>query len=151
MSATSPADRRLTAGLVETIQAKDALARLSDAGPQQWAGDAGGQSVVLGRELSGILTQIIEILASGGSVTIGAMPLVLTTTNAAKLLGVSRTTLMKSVASGALPSHKVGTHTRLNSADVQEFRRQRLERQRAAFEALMALEDALEDEASGSV
>ena len=144
MSATLPADRRLTAGPVETTQAKDALAQIKDAGPQHWTTSAGGHGVVLGRELSDILTQIITVLAGGGSVTVGAMPEVLTTTSAAKLLGVSRTTLMKIVGSGALPSHKAGTHTRLKSADVLEFRRKRLERQRAAFESLMALEDELE-------
>jgi excisionase family DNA binding protein len=64
-----------------------------------------------------------------------------TTTTAAKLLGVSRPTLMKMIAGGDLPSHKVGTHARLKADQVLAFKRARLARQRKAFDELLDLED----------
>ena len=48
---------------------------------------------------------------------------------------------MKLVAAGELPSHEVGSHTRIKSAHVREFKRARLERQRKAFAELLELED----------
>ena len=38
----------------------------------------------------------------------------------------------------------VGTHHRVNTSDVTAFRRTRLDKQRAAFEELQALEEQLE-------
>ena len=137
--------RSLTAGPVEKRQAQEAAATLSAAAPTRWTGEVDGHELVLGHELSQILTHVVEVLAAGGSVTVGTVPDVVTTTAAARLLGISRTALMKHVESGALPGHKVGTHTRLRTADVMAYRKARLERQRAAFARLQDLEDALDD------
>lgn len=141
---TSTTRRRLTVGPVEARQARHLLDDLGGALPDRWEVRSRGGRVEVDRELSELLTSIVESLAAGRTVTLGAVPEVLTTSVAADLLGISRTALMKHVASGALPAHKVGTHTRLRTADVQAFRRARLERQRAAFERLLAVEDELE-------
>lgn len=93
-----------------------------------------------GGEILSLLHQIISIIGEGGTVTVGALPEVLTTTVAADLLGVSRTTLMKHVRSGELPSQQVGSHTKLRREDVLTFRRTRLEKQRQAIDELLALE-----------
>jgi excisionase family DNA binding protein len=84
---------------------------------------------------------VVDAVAAGAAVTVGALPDELTTTAAAELLGVSRPTLMKLIGSGEVAAHKVGTHTRLRTADVVAFRRARLARQRRAFEELLAAED----------
>jgi excisionase family DNA binding protein len=141
---TTALSNRLNATPEETAQARLAAQELAEAAPRQWAGEAAGHTVKLGPELSQILTRIVRALAGGGTVTIGSIPEVLTTTTAAELLGISRPTLMKHVAAGELTSHKVGSHTRLKSADVLAFRQMRLQRQRAAAEELLALEDELE-------
>ncbi len=60
---------------------------------------------------------------------------------AAEILGISRPTLMKMVKEGTIPASRVGTHTRLQTDDVLSKLRERRERERAAFEALRALED----------
>ena len=72
--------------------------------------------------------------------TVSAIPQEVTTSTAAAMLGISRPTLMKLVTDGAIPAHKVGTHTRLLSGDVLEVKRARRERERAAFAELLELE-----------
>ncbi len=100
-----------------------------------------GEPIPLPRELSAIVSRILRVLAEGGTVTVGAMPRELTTTTAAKQLGVSRPTLMKMIRAGEIAAHKVGTHTRLRTADVLKFQQERRERRRRAFDELRDLED----------
>jgi excisionase family DNA binding protein len=94
-------------------------------------------------ELTDLLHRVLHAIASGRTVTIGTLPDELTTSVAAEMLGVSRPTLMKLIREGKVASHKVGTHTRINTTDVLNFHRVRLERQRRAFDDLRALEDEL--------
>lgn len=107
-----------------------------------------GESIPLPPELSAIMSRILRAMAEGGTITVSAMPEELTTTMAAKQLGVSRPTLMKMIREREIKARKVGTHTRLRTADVLKFRRQRRERRRRAFAELRALEE--EGWASGS-
>lgn len=94
-------------------------------------------------ELAVLLRKILEAIAAGRTVTVGTMPEELTTSAAADMLGMSRPTLMKLIRSDELAAHKVGTHTRVRTADVLAFQRKRLEGQRRAFEELRVLEDEL--------
>lgn len=137
---------RVNAGPREAEQARRAATELADEAPRQWEGAVDDDHTVrLGPELSQILTRIVQALAAGGTVTIGAIPDVVTTTTAAEMLGVSRPTLMKHIQAGLLSAHKVGSHTRLQSADVLAFRQERLQRQRTAARELLALEDQLDN------
>jgi len=77
----------------------------------------------------------------GCTVTIGSIPDEVTTTVAARMLNMSRPSLMKLGRDGQIPSHKVGSHTRLHSKGVLAFRRAQLKRQSEAFDELRALED----------
>ncbi len=103
-------------------------------------------SLQVPRELVSLFTSILEAVANGERITVGTLPDELSTSVAAEQLGISRPTLMKLVASGELPGHKVGTHTRVKTTDVVAFRRARRERQEAAFEALRELEGDFGDE-----
>ncbi|SFA84995.1 DNA binding domain-containing protein, excisionase family [Amycolatopsis marina] len=122
-------------------QARDVVQELPRDSEQFTASTTGGKAVALPPELSAIVGRILRVVAAGGTVTVGAMPEELTTTTAAKQLGVSRPTLMKMIKAGEITAHKVGTHTRLRTADVLQFQRQRQQRRRAAFDELRALED----------
>jgi excisionase family DNA binding protein len=102
-----------------------------------------GETFAIPDALRDLLVNVIQTVAAGGSVTLQTLPATLTTTVAADQLGVSRPTLMRMIRDGEIEAHKVGTHHRLKLADVQDFRRARLERQRAAFEELRQLEDEL--------
>ncbi len=102
---------------------------------------ADGEPIELPGELSAVLSRILHGMAQGHTITIGTMPEELTTTAAAKLVGVSRPTLMKMIKDGEVPAHKVGTHTRLRTSDVRRLQRERQQRRRRAFDELRALED----------
>ncbi|WP_020500702.1 helix-turn-helix domain-containing protein [Sciscionella marina] len=103
-----------------------------------------GTSARLPVELSTVVNRVLQAVARGETVTVRAMPQELTTTMAARLLGVSRPTLMKTIKSGELPAHRVGSHTRLRAEDVEAFRAERKNGQRRAFDALRATEDEFE-------
>lgn len=94
-------------------------------------------------ELAGVLRTALDVIARGGTVTIGSIPHEVTTTTAAEMLDVSRPTLMKLVKDGALPAHKVGSHTRLLARDVFDYREQQRRQQLAALADLRAFEDEL--------
>jgi excisionase family DNA binding protein len=96
-------------------------------------------------ELARILAKVVEVMARGGTVTIGSLPEELTTTVAAEQLGISRPTLMKLINEGKLPAHRVGTHRRVKLSDVQAFKRTRLEEQRRAFAELSELSEQLDN------
>jgi excisionase family DNA binding protein len=131
--------RKVVVGPAERRQAQELLAHAA-LGSTWTVSDGAEAPVPAPTELSRLLSVIVDTVARGGVVTVGAMPEILTTTAAAEVLGVSRPTLMKLVAAGEIPAHKVGSHTRLRTADVLEFRRARLERQRAAVVELLEVE-----------
>lgn len=83
-----------------------------------------------------LLLHVLKQTAVGGAVTVRTMPDELTTTVAADMIGVSRTTLTKLIAAGEVKAHKVGSHTRLKAAEVLAFRDKKQEAQRAAFDRL---------------
>lgn len=97
----------------------------------------------LPQELTEVLAQVIEAIARGGAVTVSTLPKELTTTVAARELGVSRPTLMKMIRNGDIAAHRVGTHHRVKTDEVQRFREDRLARQRKAIEELRDIEEEL--------
>jgi excisionase family DNA binding protein len=78
--------------------------------------------------LTGALMTFLHAAADGAEIGIQTVAADLTTTGAARLLDISRPTLMKLVGRGELPAHRVGSHTRLHRDDVLALR----ERRRAA-------------------
>lgn len=102
-----------------------------------------GQPVEAPVELTAILRQVVEAIGHGGTVTIGTLPKELTTTSAAKMLGISRPTLMQLINKDELPAHKVGSHTRVFTEDVQRYRATRTAARNQGIDELRALEDEL--------
>lgn len=107
------------------------------------AGASSGQKVAVPSGLAGLMQAVIEGIARGAQVTIQSVPREVTTTTAAKMLGISRPTLMKLIADKELPAHKVRTHTRLLTTDVTAFREKQRAAQRRAFDELRALDEEL--------
>lgn len=129
----------------EIEQARDVREFLSEHPSETSAAvtvDAGtDRRLTMPPELATLVLELVDLLSRDCTVTIGSIPTELTTTVAAGMLGISRPSLMKLVREQKIPSHKVGSHTRLMSKDVLAFRRAQLERQSKSFEELRALEE----------
>lgn len=104
-----------------------------------------GHNVDLPKDVSVIVTTVLESLSKGSRVVISTTPKELRTTAAAEMLGISRPTLLKLVREGELPSHKVGAHHRFLLNDVLEYRDKQQEIKREHFLAVRGSLDELED------
>ena len=104
----------------------------------------GERAQALPPELSQLIRRVLEAIATGQTVTLQTLPEELSTTTAARELGISRPTLMKMIHNGEIAAHKVGSHHRLKRDDVRAVRRAQLARQREALDELLQLEDGLE-------
>lgn len=93
------------------------------------------REIQLSRELGTFVTRVLE-RAGQNAVSVVTLPAELTTTTAAELLEMSRPTLKKLVNSDRISSKKVGSHTRLITADVLASRSARDEKRDAAFVTL---------------
>lgn len=90
-----------------------------------------GTKVELPDELYAVLRDVIEALAHGLAITVATMHTVLTTSQAAEILGISRPTLVRLLESGEIPYDKPGRHRRVRLDDVLAYQ-QRSRRARAA-------------------
>lgn len=135
--ATTPAELEQAQEVVQQLAAAPSPRPLLGLTPAD-----SGEVIDIPRELSAIMAQALQIIVAGGTVTIGSMPEELTTSTAAEQLGISRPTLMKLIERGEIPAHRVGTHTRIRTIDLTEYRQARQARRRAAFDELRYLEDA---------
>ncbi len=100
---------------------------------------ADGEELVIPAALCAVLGRVVHELAAGNSVTIAPSTKQLTTQEAADVLQVSRPYVVRLLESGKIPFHKVGTHRRVELAQVLAYRdRQRVERE-AAMDRLVAL------------
>ncbi|MBM4481119.1 helix-turn-helix domain-containing protein (plasmid) [Prescottella equi] len=152
MSATLIRDDKTVLSLTsdEVEQARAFKARVDEANTatleasnEVFVGLRSGETVEMPAELSSLVRQVLDIVSRGGTVTVGSVPNEVTTTTAAKMLGISRPTLMKLVKDNQLAAHKVGSHTRLFSKDVFAYKDLQRANQRKAFDDLRALEDKL--------
>jgi excisionase family DNA binding protein len=101
--------------------------------------DASGQEQSLSPSATDFFRTVVA-MGTQSRLTVQPLPTIITTTIAANLLGTTRPTLRKWIQAGILPAHKVGTHTKLKTADVLALRDKRLEEHRAAFDSLRAFE-----------
>lgn len=87
--------------------------------------------------------QILTELARGGVVHVLVDDRDVTTQEAADVLGLSRTFVVRLIDSGKLPAHFAGTHRRIRVADLMTYADER----RRRLDAVAAIADA--DEAAG--
>ncbi|KAF0848649.1 helix-turn-helix domain-containing protein [Nocardia caishijiensis] len=135
----------------EVAEARTFISDVEQAnGSRPTAGSAGitvaletGASVEMPAGLTALISQVLDLVARGCTVTVGSVPNEVTTTVAARMLDISRPTLVKLIREGRIPAHKVGSHTRLKTADVLSHRDSQRAEQRAAFDDLRAFEDDL--------
>lgn len=135
MSTTTRTAQGLRPSTQQTHQASHAANALAQ------AIDAETVTLSVPRELAQLLREVLSRVGNGESITFASVPQDVTTSTVAHMLGMSRPTLMKLIRSEQIPSHKVGSHTRLASADVHAFRRKLLGERRAAYEELLQMDE----------
>jgi excisionase family DNA binding protein len=79
----------------------------------------------------------LDTFVQGDAVAIVPADLTLTTTEAADVLGISRTYLVKLIDQGELPFQWVGSHRRLRVEDLLAYRKIRQSKQRSALTELI--------------
>ncbi|QSE87347.1 helix-turn-helix domain-containing protein (plasmid) [Rhodococcus pseudokoreensis] len=85
--------------------------------------------VELPADVHAALKQVVTALQAGRAVTIAPRTTLLTTQQAADVLGVSRPTVRRLIDAGDLPAEKVGNRHRLLLSDVLAYQQQRRTRQ----------------------
>ncbi len=91
-----------------------------------------GTRLELPGEVFEVLREVVTALSQGFAITVAPHQTVLSTSEAAQLLGVSRPTLVRLLESGAIPFDKPGRHRRVRLADMLAYQ-QRSRRRRAAL------------------
>ena len=89
------------------------------------------------------LVALLAATGPGDQDSIAVVPDVLTTGQAAELLGVSRPTVVALVDRGEIPASRVGSRRRLRAADVLAYRDRRRIVRSAALDEIAALSDEL--------
>jgi excisionase family DNA binding protein len=90
-----------------------------------------GERLELPPEVFEVLREVVEALAGGLAITIAPHQMILSTSEAAGILGVSRPTLVRLLESGEIPFEQPGRHRRVRLADVLAYQ-ERAARHRAA-------------------
>jgi excisionase family DNA binding protein len=107
------------------------------------AGAKAGDQVEIPEEIHQVLLQVIESMRRGLAVSIAPQSKMLTSQNAADLLGISRPTLVKILDAGKIPYERVGAHRRVRLVDVMDYREQRRKEQ---YDTLEEMRASLDDE-----
>lgn len=83
-------------------------------------------------EIFEVLREVVAALSQGLAITVAPHQTVLSTREAAQLIGVSRPTLVRLLESGEIPFGKPGRHRRVRLADLLAYQ-QRSRRRRATL------------------
>jgi len=131
-----PATARTTTPLTSAARRRLADLRPDDPFPtDDVALTIGDRTTTVPREVAQSLLDVVRRLGEGQGVIVQSVDELLTTGQAASLLGVSRTHVCSLVDDGVIPVEYRGTHRRLRTSDVLDhLRRQRAERKAALDE-----------------
>lgn len=102
-----------------------------------------GQRVALPAEIYTILLDITKAMADGRAITIAPHEQVLSTQQAADLLGVSRPTFVAVLERGEVPHTQPGRHRRVRLTDVLDYQRHQKHSRRQALDSLTREADKL--------
>jgi len=111
--------------------------------------DEFGHAFPLTAELQTVLAQALAALNAGQAVTLDSLDTLLSTQEAANLLGISRPTLVKLLESSKLPFTKPGRHRRVQLQHLLDY--QRLQREHRREELATMTAGAADDDAYHSI
>lgn len=100
--------------------------------------DGSGQTFHLTAELRHVVVRAVAALSEGEAVTLEPLRTLLSTQDAANLLGISRPTLVKLLESGEIAFTKPGRHRRVQLRHLLDYQRQLREHRRAELAAMTA-------------
>ena len=93
----------------------------------------GDKAVELTPGMADVLVRVAQAMQQGLAVTVAPQNTRLTTQEAADMLGISRSTLVRMLEAGEIPFQKIRRHRRLYLSDVLEYQKRQ---RRASDEAL---------------
>lgn len=99
------------------------------------SGDPVGVTLLLPRDSAVKVLELLEAEGSAGAVVVPVKEQ-FTTTEAAKMLGISRPTLMKLIDSGAIDSVKVASHHRIPAPAILRYENAKSVNRQRATEAI---------------
>lgn len=97
-----------------------------------------GHSVELPEPMFEVLHQVAAAMKAGLAVTVAPHHLTLSTQEAADLLRISRTTLVRLLETGAIPFEKPSRHRKVRLDDLLEYRRRQRIQAELAFADIVA-------------
>jgi excisionase family DNA binding protein len=97
-----------------------------------------GQSVELPESMFQVLLQVAKAMKAGLAVTVAPHHLTLSTQEAADLLRISRTTLVRLLEAGVIPFDRPSRHRKVRLDDLLEYRRRQRSQAELAFEDMVA-------------
>ncbi|GAA4814813.1 helix-turn-helix domain-containing protein [Tomitella cavernea] len=95
-----------------------------------------GSGAVLPPAARAVLADAVDALARGDAVTVEPRRTVLTTQEAAGLLGITRPTFVRLLEAGRIPYTTPGRHRRVELADVLDYRRNQRDQRRQALQRM---------------
>jgi excisionase family DNA binding protein len=97
-----------------------------------------GKSVEIPESMFEVLLQVAAAMKAGLAVTVAPHHLTLSTQEAADLLRISRTTLVRLLETGAIPFEKPSRHRKVRLNDLLEYRRRQRSQAELAFADMVA-------------
>lgn len=79
------------------------------------------ESITVSKPVFDALREVLDRFGSGNGVVIGSTDALLTTSQAAKLIGISATYLLRLLDTGRIPVEYRGTHRRIRLADATAY------------------------------
>lgn len=132
--------------MTATVPSIELTATVQQQAAQLIAGDESVKEIAQSAfpsELAKVIAEVVRAAANGQTITLSRLPDILTTTEAARQLGISRPTLMKKIERGEIASFKVGSHHRLHAQDVLQYRKSRMQELRDQFAELQKLDEEI--------
>lgn len=90
-----------------------------------------------------VAAEVAELIARGCEVAVSVIEDEVSTTEAARILNVSRPYATRLMDAGEIPCRRVGTHRRARRADVLRYKEQMDTRADASFQAMVELSESL--------
>jgi excisionase family DNA binding protein len=124
------------AEVIDFLSALQKRGQTADIRPRLTGPD--GQSVELPEPMFEVLLQVAVAMKAGLAVTVAPHHLLLSTQEAADLLHISRTTLVRLLESGVIPFDKPSRHRKVRLDDLLEYRRRQRSEAELAFAEMTA-------------